>query len=321
MQAPLPSPFDRQSSAQDVAQGIDLTGKHAVITGATAGLGTETARVLARCGAKVTLLGRNQQAGDNLADTIRAQTGNPNVHMRAIDLNQLSEIKIFADNIVQSDSVVDLLINNAGVMAAPLERCEFGFESQLFINYVSHLVLSAALTPALLKSISPRVVSLTSLGHHMSAVDLNDPNFERRKYNKWLAYGQSKTASSLLAVYLHQRLGMEGVISTAVHPGSIEGTNLSRYLSPEEYQAAMSSDNSATKTLEQGAATTVWASTSPLLEQHGGTYLEDCNIAKVIDKPNFKAGVLPYAIAPDTADQLASWTQKLLGNALGRIEL
>lgn len=305
-QQPLASPFHRDSTAEEVAQGVDLTGKRAIVTGATAGLGLETARVLALRGAQVTLLGRNEASGEAIAAKMQQETGNPHIEMVSVDLKSTASVNKFTQHMLEAGQPLDLLINNAGVMASPYQRCEFGYESQLFINYVGHLLLSTALVPLLLKSSAARVVSLTSLGHHMSPVVLDDLNFEEREYDKWRAYGQSKTATSLLGVYLHERLGEHGIISTAVHPGSIAETNLDRYLSPEEQQAARSAGSqSVWKTLPQGAATTVWAASSPLLDGRGGTYLEDCNVAAVVEKPNFKYGVMPYAVCADTATKLA----------------
>ncbi|GAB3115156.1 SDR family NAD(P)-dependent oxidoreductase [Aestuariicella hydrocarbonica] len=317
MQQPLTSPFSHVSTAEQVSAGLDLSHVHAIVTGATAGLGLETARVLALRGAQVTLLGRNQQAGDAIAKTLQAETGNTNIDMVSVDLNCLQSVTEFGNHINRSGQVVDLLINNAGIMAAPYQRNELGFESQLFINYVSHLLLSEALTPALLKSSAPRIVSLSSLGHHMSPVVLDDLNFENRAYDKWRAYGQSKTATALLAAYLHQQLGAAGVLSTAVHPGSID-TNLSRYLTPEERQAAISGGKSTYKTLQQGAATTLWAATSVLLEGHGGSYLEDCNIAPVVEKPNYQYGVMPYAISLEQANGLVHNVEAALGKPILR---
>ncbi len=317
MQTPMASPYDQFTCATQVAQGIDLAGKRVLITGATAGIGLETARVLAHQGAKVTLLGRDAKAGKLLTRSLQVATGNPHIDMLELDLSSLASVQSLVDHLLETETCVDLLINNAGVMAKPLERCENGIESQLMINYVSHLLLSVSLMPLLLKSADPRVVTLTSLGHHMSAVHLDDLNFDRRDYHKWKAYGQSKTADSLLAVYLHQRWGAEGLISTAVHPGAIMGTKLGRFLSEEEQQVAMLSSKDTEKTLQQGAATTVWAALSPMLVGQGGTYLEDCNVAVVVEKTNFRSGVLPYALCPGTAEQLVHQVESLTGLSLG----
>lgn len=317
IQQPIFSPFSRESTSEEVTSDQDLTGNLAIVTGATAGLGIETARVLALRGAEVLLLGRNQKKGQEIVEALKIETGNTQVSMMSVDLNSLQSVRNFSSEIVKSGHSVDLLINNAGIMATPFELCEFGFESQLFVNYVSHLVLSSELSPALLKSNQSRIVCLTSLGHHMSSLHLDDLNFDQREYDKWRAYGQSKTATSLLAVYLNNRLKDYGVLATSVHPGVIAETSLGRYLSPEEQQAALAtSSKSKPKTLAQGAATTLWAATSPLLQEYGGTYLEDCNIASVVDKPNFQYGVLPYAICSEKAEALASHVENVLGNKL-----
>lgn len=305
-QQPLNSPFHRESTAEEVTQDMDLTGKRAIVTGATAGLGLETARVLALRGAEITLLVRNEASGEAIAARLQQETGNPHIDVACADLKTSASIHAFVRKQQVEGRPLDLLINNAGVMASPFQQCEMGYESQLFINYVGHLLLSLGLVPLLLKAGAPRVVTLTSLGHHMSPVVLDDLNYEQRDYEKWRAYGQSKTATALLAVYLHDRLGEQGLVSLAVHPGSIADTNLDRYLSPEEQQAARSAGSkSVWKTLQQGAATTLWAATSPLLESLGGTYLEDCNVAALVDKPNFKYGVMPYAVCSETAARLA----------------
>lgn len=305
-QQPINSPFNRESTAEEVTQGMDLTGKRAIVTGATAGLGLETARVLALRGAEVTLLARNEASGEAIAARLQQETGNPHIDMACVDLKSSASVNAFVRKEQAEGRPLDLLINNAGVMASPYQQCEMGYESQLFVNYVGHLLLSLGLVPLLLKAAAPRVVTLTSLGHHMSPVVLDDLNYEQREYEKWRAYGQSKTATALLALYLHDRLGAQGVVSLAVHPGSIADTNLDRYLSPEEQQAARSAGSkSVWKTLQQGAATTLWAATSPLLESLGGTYLEDCNLAALVEKPNFKYGVMAYAVCSDTAARLA----------------
>jgi NAD(P)-dependent dehydrogenase (short-subunit alcohol dehydrogenase family) len=264
-QAPLGSGFHMRSTTDDVLAGIDLTGRRAIVTGGYSGIGLPTALALARAGAHVTVPARNlHKARDSLGDAA-------NIDLAPLDLMQPAAIDAFANNWLAGNPRLDLLVCNAAIMACPLERDARGYESQFATNHLGHFQLICRLWPALVAAGGARVVMLSSLGHRITPVDFDDPNFERREYNKWQAYGQAKTANSLCAVSVDQLGEAAGIRSFAVHPGGIM-TDLQRSL-PRDEQVAMgwiSADgvlNERFKTVEQGAATTVWAATSPQL--HG----------------------------------------------------
>ncbi|HEY5337733.1 MAG TPA: oxidoreductase [Rhizomicrobium sp.] len=317
-QKPIRSPFGAKSTASDVAKGFDLSGKTALVTGASSGLGIETARALAQCGVEVILPVRSRIKGEEAAVSIFATTGNRNVTVAEMDLADWDSVRRFASAFVKGGKPLDILINNAGVMATPERRIMGNVESQFGTNHLGHFLLTGLLTPALLKARRARVVSLTSLGHTLSPIDFDDPNFERRPYDKWLAYGQSKTATSLFAVELNRRLEPKGITAFAVQPGGII-TNLQRDLSTEEIRAFGWVDENGKiqdgfKTPEGGAATSVWCATSPLLANGGGVYCEDCNIAAAVAADSQELiGVRPWAIDRAAAAQLWSLSETLVG--------
>jgi len=213
---------------------------------------------------------------------------------------------------------IDMLINNAGVMACPFAKTAEGHEMQFGTNHVGHFLATRLLEPAL-KTPGSRIVSLSSRGHHLSPVVFEDLHFESRPYDKWLSYGQSKTANILFAVELERRLSPEGVHAWAVHPGVIM-TDLARHLVPEDLEALRARQPGGKmyfKTVEAGAATQVWAATSPALEGRGGEYLEDCNAAVVDDSPQAQAGVRSYALDQEQAARLWSLSEDLVSEALG----
>jgi NAD(P)-dependent dehydrogenase (short-subunit alcohol dehydrogenase family) len=316
-QAPLNSPFGNRSVAGDVIAGIDLKGKTAVVTGASAGLGVETVRALASAGARVVMPVRSREKGEKAAADLRASTGNKAIETAAMDLEDFDSVRAFAKSFVASGSPLHILINNAGIMACPERRIAGGFESQFGTNHLGHMILACGLVPALLKAGRARVVALSSIGHRRSPVNFDDPNYERRPYDKWEAYGQSKTANSLFAIELNRRLEPKGVNAYAVHPGGIM-TELQRDLSLEEMKAFGWVDDSGKindrfKTPAGGAATATWCATSPLLAAGGGVYCEDCNIAAALpaDDQTF-TGVRPWAIDPAAARKLLSLSETLL---------
>jgi NAD(P)-dependent dehydrogenase (short-subunit alcohol dehydrogenase family) len=313
--------FDRDSTAESVAAGIDLTGKLAVVTGASAGIGRETARVLAKAGADVFITGRDAAA---LADAKAAflAAGASAVHAHTVDLMDPDSVARCAQAILALDRAVDILINNAGIMAAPLARSALGVESHLATNYLGHAQLVSLLAPALKAAGKARLISLTSTGHHWSPVIFDDLNFERRPYGKFQAYGQSKTADCLLAVKASAHLLSHGVTALAVHPGLIVSTHLGRYLTPEDLhwlQTHQGGDMNASihfKSIESGAATSVWAATAKALEGAGPLYLEDCHVAPIIDEPNYFNGVMRGALDPADADRLWAEAERMLGMPL-----
>ncbi|MBK7398400.1 MAG: SDR family NAD(P)-dependent oxidoreductase [Myxococcales bacterium] len=316
-QAPLPSGFGFSSTARDVLGGRSLVGKDVVVTGGYAGIGLETTRVLAEAGATVIVPVRSP------AKASAALAGIDRVELLPMDLADPASIDALAARMVERGRPIHLLVNNAGIMAAPLSRDARGFESQFAVNHLGHFQLTVRLWRTLADG--ARVISLSSRGHQRSAVDLDDPWFERRPYDKWAAYGQAKTANVLFAVGLDARGRARGIRAFAVHPGGIV-TDLMRHLSEEERRAFGVVDGKLTvaeapsissgltmrfKTVEQGAATQVWAATSPQLEGKGGVYCEDCDVAVVVQEPS-NHGVRPYAIDRGLAEALwarsEAWT-------------
>ena len=320
-QKPIASPFRHASEAGEVIHGIDLTGKTAIVTGGSAGLGVETVRALASAGAAVVMPVRSPDKGEKVAAELRAATGNPKIELAAMDLEDYASVRAFAAAFLSSGRPLDILINNAGIMACPERRIAGGIESQFGTNHLGHLLLAASLAPALLKAKGARVVALSSIGHRRSPVNFDDINFEKHPYDKWEAYGQAKTANALFAVELNRRLEGKGVNAYAVHPGGIM-TELQRDLSKAEIKAFGWVDdegrvNSRFKTPAGGAATAVWCATSPLLAEGGGVYCEDCNVAAAVaaDDQSF-AGVRPWAIDPEQARRLWSVSEDMLGQRL-----
>ncbi|GIJ65481.1 SDR family NAD(P)-dependent oxidoreductase [Virgisporangium ochraceum] len=303
------TPFTAESTAEQVVEGIDLTGRRAVVTGGASGIGVETARALAAAGADVTLAVRDRAAGERTAEDIVATTGNKQVWVAVLELTDRASVAAFT---ASWDGPLHLLVNNAGVMAAPLTRTPEGWELQFATNHLGHFGLTAGLHRALAQGAAEtgrgsRVVSVSSAGHLRSPVDFDDPHFERRGYEPWTAYGQSKTANILFAVELTRRWQADGVTANALHPGGIR-TNLQRHVSEADLDAIRRSVGAASfswKSVEQGAATSVLLATSPLLEGVGGRYFEDCNEAGP-NRPGERTGVAAYALDPEAARRL--WT-------------
>jgi NAD(P)-dependent dehydrogenase (short-subunit alcohol dehydrogenase family) len=320
-QKPIASPFTARTQANEVVNGIDLAGKTAIVTGASSGLGVETARALASAGARVVLPVRSREKGEKAAADIRASTGNRQVETAAMDLADWPSVRAFAEAFLQTGSPLHILINNAGIMATPERRIMGNIESQFGTNHLGHMLLACKLAPALLKAGRARVVALSSLGHRRSPVHFDDPNFERRPYDKWSAYGQSKTANSLFAIELNRRLEPRSVFAYAVHPGGIM-TELQREMSAEEIKAMGWVDENGKlrdgfKTAAGGASTAVWCATSKLLYDGGGVYCEDCNIAEAVPADSkAMSGVRPWAIDAEAAKRLWILSEKLLGETL-----
>jgi NAD(P)-dependent dehydrogenase (short-subunit alcohol dehydrogenase family) len=301
----ITTPFGAQSTAAEVIAGIDLTGKRAIVTGGSSGIGVETARALAGAGAEVTLAVRNVEAGVRTAKDIVASTGRKEVLVSPLDLADPASVAAFTAN---WDGPLHLLVNNAGVMALPdLQLTPAGWEMQLATNHLGHFALALGLHDALAAAGDARIVSLTSRGHLRSPVVFDDLNFTSRRYDPWLAYGQSKTANVLFAVEATTRWASDGITANAVHPGAIAATNLSRYMDPEQLAGLRASGMFTYKTIEQGAATSVLVATSPQLESIGGRYFEDCHEAAALDPgaPDTSgSGVAAYALDPEAAARL-----------------
>jgi NAD(P)-dependent dehydrogenase (short-subunit alcohol dehydrogenase family) len=281
-------------------------------------LGVETVRALASAGASIVMPVRSRAKGEAVAAEVRASTGNNAVEVADMDLEDFASVRAFADGFVARGGALDILINNAGIMATPERRIAGGFESQFGANHLGHMLMTCHLAPALAPQ--ARVVALSSIGHRRSPMNFDDPNFEHRPYDKWEAYGQAKSANSLFAIGLNRRLEPKGINAYAVHPGGIM-TELQRDLSQEEMKAFGWIDdagrlNDRFKTTAGGASTSTWCATSPLLAAGGGVYCEDCNIAVATppDDPSF-AGVRPWAIDPEAAERLWLLSERLLGES------
>jgi NAD(P)-dependent dehydrogenase (short-subunit alcohol dehydrogenase family) len=305
--------FGAETTASEVAEGIDLSGKVALVTGGSSGLGQETARVLAERGAHVILTARDMPKGEAVAEEIRSTTGNGNVEVEELELGSLKDIRAFAQRFLARHPMLHIMVNNAGVMACPQAKTADGFELQFGSNHLGHFLATCLLVPALRQGAPSRVVSVSSRGHHMSPVVFDDIQFERRPYDKWLAYGQAKTANVLFAVGLDRRLGNRGVHANALHPGGIM-TELSRHLQGEDWEFLQKRTSGMKfKSVEAGAATQVLAATAPEFEGRGGLYLEDCQIAAVDDAPGALSGVKSYALDPQNAERLWEVSETLVG--------
>jgi NAD(P)-dependent dehydrogenase (short-subunit alcohol dehydrogenase family) len=301
-QAPIPSGYSAKTTAREAIGDRRLDGLTAIVTGGYVGIGLETTRALAEAGATVVVPARSlDKARAALADIAR-------VEIEALDLSDPASIDAFAARFSASGRPLHLLVNNAGIMATPLERDARGFESQFATNHLGHFQLTARLWPALRAANGARVVSLSSRGHARAPVDFEDPSFERRPYDKWIAYGQAKTANVLFAVALDARGEAHGVRAFSVHPGAVM-TELVRSISDEELHQLRSTIAPTTfKTTEQGAATSVWCAASAQLEGLGGVYCEDVDIAEAVPADfSEPRGVRPWAIDPVLAERL--WTK------------
>ena len=298
---PITTPFTAESTAAEVVDGIDLTGRRVIVTGGASGIGIETARALAGAGAEVTLAVRNVEAGQRTAEDIVAITGNKQVHVAPLDLADQGSVASF---VAAWDGPLHILVNNAGVMASPLMRTPEGWEMQFATNHLGHFALATGLREALAGARGARVVSVSSSAHLRSPVVFEDIHFREREYEPWAAYGQSKTANVLFAVEATKRWADDGVTVNALMPGGIR-TNLQRYVTDEDLARlrAQSGSTVAWKTPEQGAATSVLVATSPLLEGIGGRYFEDCNEAG-LNEPGTSRGVAAYALDPEAAARL-----------------
>lgn len=307
--------FNAQSTTSDVIQGVDLGGLQAVVTGASSGLGVETARALASAGASVLMLARDPAKLEAAVARVRADQPAAHLDTALLDLADLDSVRAGAADILARYQSINLLVNNAGVMACPLLRTAQGFEMQFGTNHLGHFLLTALLAPALVAGAPARVVNLSSAGHRFGAPNLADPNYEQRDYNKWQAYGESKSANVLFSVGLDARGRSAGVRSFAVHPGVIM-TELSRHMQQEDYDllTAGGTREMRFKTVEQGAATSVWAAAAPSLEGRGGIYLEDCQVAEPA-VPGGEGGVESYAVDPEIADQLWELSEQLVGES------
>ncbi len=306
------SRFGPKTTTDEVLAGTDLRGRTALVTGASTGLGLEAARALASAGAHVVLAVRDDNKAETAKASIRAAVSGASLEHATLNLADITTVKAFAERVRACYSRLEMLINNAGVMFTPFGRTAQGFETQFGVNHVGHFALTTELTPLLAEADTARVVNLSSAGHTISGINWNDPNYRRRPYDKFEAYGQSKTANILFSMELDRRGAADGVRSFAVHPGRIR-TKLARHMSQADVAALMAraqrnhrSGRGAGmpefKSIAAGAATTVWAATADELNGRGGLYCADCAIAQPAD----------HARNPEDAARLWSLTEEML---------
>ena len=316
-QQPIHPGFGRHTTAAEAIAGVDLRGRTAVVTGAYSGLGHEVARVLVAAGAHVVAPARR------VGEARRALADLPGVEIAALDLMDPASIDAFAAGIVSSRRPLHLLVHGAAIMASPLLRDARGHEAQFSTNHLGHFQLALRLWPALRRAGGARIVAVSSRGHQRSAVDFDDVDFERRPYERWSAYGQSKTANALFAVGADARGRADGIRAFAVHPGSIL-TNLTRHLSLQDLQAVGLRDENGEvpatkrdhyKTVPEGAATIAWCAAGTALHGLGGVYCEDLDVGAVFGSPS-PTGVCRYAIDPALADRLWTLSESLTGARL-----
>jgi NAD(P)-dependent dehydrogenase (short-subunit alcohol dehydrogenase family) len=325
LQQPVGSGFEAASTSDDVIKGIDLAGKTAIVTGGYVGLGLETTKKLASAGARVIVPARSRAKAENYLE------GVANVQIETMDLMDADSIDAFAEKFLAAGEPLHLLINNAGIMWAPLNRDAKGNESHFSTNHLGHFQLTSRLWSALQKANGARIVNVSSRGHHFSPVVFEDVNFERREYDHLQAYGQSKTANILFAVSLDEKGKNDNIRAFALHPGGILDTELGRNISADEplIKNYLDADGkpildpvNGLKTIEQGAATQIWLATNPKLDGLGGVYAEDCEIATIsperggsdadLDEVVRSKGVKSYAIDKANADRLWALSEKLV---------
>lgn len=316
LQKPIGSGFNATSTASDVIKGMSLAGNVAIVTGGYTGIGLETTKTLAAAGATVIVPARSiEKAKANLAEIA-------NVEVAEMDLMNPDSIDAFAATFLASGRPLHLLINNAGIMFVPLRRNSRRLESQLATNYLAPFQLTARLWNALAKANGARVINISSQGHQFAPVNFDDPNFEHREYETLQAYGQSKTALNLFSLELDNRAKAFGVRVYAVHPGNIWGTELTREAPIELLQQFGFYDDqgkivpdviASLKTIPQGAATTIWCATSPLLNTIGSVYCEDADVAELAIGPGISTGVKPYSLDESAAKRLWTLTEELTG--------
>jgi NAD(P)-dependent dehydrogenase (short-subunit alcohol dehydrogenase family) len=309
--------FGSETTTDEVLDGVDLSGLRVLITGASAGLGQETARAVAAHGGDVLLGVRDVEKGEAAAEPVRAAAAatGARVELGAVDLASLASIRAFTDGVLADGRRLDVIIANAGVMATPAGRTADGFELQFGTNHLGHFLLVNRLRP-LLAGGPARIVNLSSAGHRFSDVVLDDINFEQTPYDPWQAYGRSKTANILFAVELDRRGRDLAQRACAVHPGTI-ATELSRYMTHETLAAlppARANQETVWKSIPAGAATSVWAGFVAAPDEVGGRYCQDCGVVPVNDDPQ-QPGVYAYALDPATAVALWERSEELVGES------
>lgn len=316
------SKYGETTTADEVLEGKDLSGKTVLITGGSSGLGQETARAMAAKGAHIVITARNPEQMDEAVARIRADVPDAKLDTLVCDLASLGSIKAASAEANERFDKIDILVNNAGIMACPKMQTADGFEMQFGTNHLGHFALTKHLMPLVRAGTDKRIVNLSSRGHHIKPTNLDDPNFKTTEYTPWESYGRSKTANILFTKGLEDRFADEGIHSYAVHPGGIQ-TNLGRHLTEEDTkflmdrmkrQAEEQGKPVMFKTIPEGAATQVWAATASELDARGGIYCEDCHVAE-IDDVSSNRGVRSYALDQTTADQLWALSEQMTGEA------
>lgn len=318
-QRPLGTDFGATSDAGDVMAGVDLSGKTAIVTGGYSGIGLETVRAMEKAGARVIVPARDMKKATRALEEAGLEAG-----LAPMDLADLASVQNFAAEFGGQNDRLHFLINNAGIMACPETRIGPGWEAQFAVNHIGHFVLTKELAPYLKNAGGARVVCLSSLAHKRSPIRWDDIHFRNSEYEKWQAYGQSKTANALFARALNARMRDDGVLAFSAHPGGIR-TPLQRHLGIEEMVALGLLDETGElserakarfKTPEQGCATTLWCATSPALEGHGGVYCEDCDIAPLAsDASPPYAHVAAWAADDASAAKLWDVTEQMILSA------
>lgn len=310
--------FDAQTTADEALDGKDLRGKRYLITGTSAGLGVETARALVARGADVVGAVRNLAKAEAATAAVRAaaDAAGGRFSLIEVDLASLASVRACADKLLADGRMFDTVIANAGVMVTPLGYTVDGFETQFGTNHLGHFVLVNRIASLIVDG--GRLVNLSSAGHRLSDVDIDDPNFERTAYDPWVAYGRAKTANVLFAVEFDRRHKHRGVRACALMPGSI-ATELGRYAEEGVFQALLDdmkrvgAPDLVYKTIPQGAATTVWAAVTAQPEEIGGQYCEDCGVAPITEGASVRYGAFAYALDADSARRLWQKSEELVG--------
>jgi NAD(P)-dependent dehydrogenase (short-subunit alcohol dehydrogenase family) len=308
--------YGATTTAAEVIANVDLHGRRAVVTGASSGIGVETARALASAGAEVTLAVRNLEAGGKVADGIaeKLPPGAGVLHVARLDLADLASV----DDFVRAwTGPLHILVNNAGVMALPeLIRTPAGYEMQFATNHLGHFALASGLHKSLASAAHARVVCVSSIGHLFCPVVFDDLHYRFRPYDQWTSYGQSKSAIVLFAVGAAQRWADDGIAANALMPGNIASTALARHMGADDlanFGAQTDVQLPPEKTIEQGAATSVLLAASPVVEGVTGTYYEDCTEATVITaRAGHSGGVAPYALDPGNSERLWQVSSELI---------